>query len=412
MTQHSEHREQGFLGNRGFAEAEYDLSAALDTDFYALFDNIPDADRRAWERARSCVNELLPEVNEAWDRAEYPLHWASRMGEYDLLTDGVAVPGHEQLSPLGAGLVNMEMSRGDGSLGTILAVQAGLCVRTIAYFASDEQKEKWLAPVAAGTLPAAFALTEPDHGSDSTGLETTAVRDGDEYVLNGQKKWVGNGSVGGLTIVWARTEDGQVRAFFVEQDTPGYRGDHILGKISLRGIQQALITLDNVRIPKENMLPGANGFKDTTKVLFASRLGVAWSAVGHATAIYEACVHYAKQRVQFGKSLGSFQMVQERLAIMLTELTGMQLYCVRLAELEARGELKPLQASMAKYNNTKKARIIAQLGRDMLGGNGILLEHHVARHFADIESIHTYEGTESVQALLLGRDITGIGAFV
>lgn len=411
MNQHSDTRQSSFSGNRGRAEAGYDLSGALDTDFYQVFANIPEADRRAWERARNCVNELLPEVNEAWDQADYPLHWVARLGEYDLLTDGLEIPGHETLSPLAAGLVNMEMSRGDGSLGTILAVQAGLCARTIVYFASDEQKAKWLAPVVAGTLPAAFALTEPDHGSDSTGLESTAVLDGDSYVLNGQKKWVGNGSVGGLTIVWARTEDGEVRAFFVEQDTPGYRGEHILGKISLRGIQQALITLDNVRIPRANLLPGAHGFKDTTRVLFPSRLGVAWSAVGHATAIYEACVHYAKQRIQFGKPIGSFQMVQERLAIMLTELTGMQLYCMRLADLESQGELKPLQASMAKYNNTKKARQIAQIGRDMLGGNGILLEHHVARHFADIESIHTYEGTESVQALLLGREITGTGAF-
>ncbi|MGB3413240.1 MAG: acyl-CoA dehydrogenase family protein [Microbacteriaceae bacterium] len=408
MTQES-------LGNSNtplYAERKYQLSDALDTDFYDVFATIPDADRQAWQRARAYVNELLPEVNEAWDKAEYPLHFGSRLGDYDLLTDGVEVAGHEKLSPLAAGLVNMEISRGDGSLGTILAVQAGLCVRTIALFASEEQKAQWLEPVVSGKLPAAFALTEPGHGSDSTSLETSAIADGDEYVINGQKKWIGNGSVGGLTIVWARTEDGEVRAFFVEQDTPGYTGEHILGKISLRGIQQALITFDNVRVPKENMLPGARGFKDTAKVLFASRLGVAWSALGHATAIYEACVHYAKQRIQFGKPIGAFQMVQERLAIMLTELTGMQLYCVHLAELEARGELKPLQASMAKYNNTKKARQIAQLGRDMLGGNGILLENHVARHFVDIESIHTYEGTESVQALLLGREITGIGAFV
>jgi glutaryl-CoA dehydrogenase len=234
-------------------------------------------------------------------------------------------------------------------------------------------------------------------------------------VLNGAKKWIGNGASGGITFVWARvpTDDGRgaVRCFLVPQDTPGYEGRPILRKASLRAIHQAHITLTDVRLPADAVLPGSNTFKDASTVLYATRSGVAWSALGHATACYESALTYAKERVQFGKRLVGFQMVQERLTQMLDELTGMQLFCRRLADLEQSGQLQPTQASLAKYHNTRAARRIASVARDMLGGNGILLEHRVMRHMADIESIHTYEGTESVQALLIGRDITGVGAF-
>jgi glutaryl-CoA dehydrogenase len=390
---------------------DYDVSTPLDTDYYGIFASIPAADRAVWERARAFTEEALPQMNDYWDRAEYPLHLVKRLGDLDLLTDGLAVPGLEQMSPLAAGLVNMEISRGDGSLGTIVAVQGGLALRSIAYFGSDEQKARWLGPLARGEEFGAFALTEPDHGSDSVSLETTALRDGDAYVLNGEKKWIGNGSVGGVTVVWARDDDGAVRGFLVEQDTPGYQAETMTGKASLRAIYQARIRLDNVRIPAQNLLPGSRSFKDASKVLVATRLGVAWSALGHATAVYEAALNYALQRFQFGRPLARFQLVQERLSYMLAELTSMQLHCVRVAELDAAGTMDPVQASMAKYHNTRKARELASIARDMLGGNGILLENHVVRHLMDIESIHTYEGTESVQALLIGRDITGHSAF-
>lgn len=390
---------------------DYDISAPLDTDYYGVFAAVPAADRAVWERARAFSTEALPQMNDYWDRAEYPLHLVKRLGDLELLTDGLAVPGLERMSPLAAGLVNMEISRADGSLGTIVAVQGGLALRSIAYFGSGEQKDRWLGPLARGEEFGAFALTEPDHGSDSVSLETTAVRDGDEYVLNGEKKWIGNGSVGGVTVVWARDGDGAVRGFLVEQDTPGYQAETITGKASLRAIHQARIRLDDVRIPVRNVLPGTRSFKDASRVLVATRLGVAWSALGHATAVYEAALNYVKQRIQFGKPLARFQLVQERLSYMLSELTSMQLHCVRVAELDAAGTMNPLQASMAKYHNTRKARELASIARDMLGGNGILLENHVVRHLMDIESIHTYEGTESVQALLIGRDITGHSAF-
>jgi glutaryl-CoA dehydrogenase len=398
----------------------YDLSARLETDFYAVFHDIPSADRAAWDRAKTFADEVLPVIDDYWDRGEYNLDFARRMGELDLFADGIDHDGLTHLSPLAAGLVNMEVSRGDGSMGTILAVQGGLALRTLALFGSDEQKSRYLQPVARGEVLAAFALTEPDHGSDSVSLETEArlvsrSDGGAEWVLNGAKKWIGNGASGGITFVWARvpTDDGRgaVRCFLVPQETPGYDGRPILGKASLRAIHQAHITLTDVRLPADAVLPGARTFKDASTVLYATRSGVAWSALGHATACYESALTYAKERVQFGRPLVGFQMVQERLTQMLDELTGMQLFCRRLADLELAGRLLPTQASLAKYHNTRAARRIASVARDMLGGNGILLEHRVMRHMADIESIHTYEGTESVQALLIGRDITGVGAF-
>ncbi|WP_136610793.1 acyl-CoA dehydrogenase family protein [Sinomonas albida] len=393
---------------------DYDVSEALDTDYYGVFSalgGIPAADRAHWERARQFVDEALPIINDCWDRAEYPVHLVKRMGELNLLADGIDVPGLEPMSPLAAGLVNMEISRGDGSLGTIVAVQGGLALRSIAFHGSDAQKERWLGPLARGEELGSFALTEPDHGSDSVSLETRARLDGDHWVLDGEKKWIGNGASGGVTVVWARDEAGDVRGFLVEQDTPGYEAEVIEGKASLRAIHQARIRLEGVRVPKDQVLPGARTFKDTSRVLVATRLGVAWSALGHATAAYEAALSYATQRVQFGKPLAKFQLVQDRLSQMLAELTSMQLHCVHVAALDAAGQMRPTQASMAKYHNTRKARFIASTARDLLGGNGILLENHVIRHLADIESIHTYEGTESVQALLIGRDVTGVGAF-
>ncbi|WP_104197231.1 MULTISPECIES: acyl-CoA dehydrogenase family protein [Cryobacterium] len=390
---------------------DYDVSAPLDTDYYGVFADVPEADRAFWSRARTFAVETLDELSEAWDKAEYPLHLARRLGELDLLTDGVEGPGLTPMSPLAAGLVNMEISRGDGSMGTVVAVQGGLALRSIAMFGSDEQKATWLVPLARAEKLGAFALTEPDHGSDSVGLETTAHRDGDEWVINGEKKWIGNGSVGDLTVVWARDNDDNVRGFLVDQSLPGYHGETMLGKGSLRAVHQARITLTDVRIPLDAVLPGTHTFKDTAAILFATRLGVAWSALGHATAVFEAALNYAQQRVQFGKPIAGFQIVQERLTLMLSELTSMQLHCMRLAELDAAGTLRPIQASLAKFHNTRAARSLASLARDMLGGNGILLENHVIRHLADIESIHTYEGTESIQSLLIGRDLTGVSAF-
>lgn len=391
----------------------YDVVTPLDVDYLDAFGEATEEDRAHWDRARAYGREVLERIDGHWDRAEYPLDLVARAGELDLLTDGLEVPGHAVMSPLAAGLVAMEISRADGSMAAAAAVQGGLVLRALVHCASPEQKERYLEPVARGTLPGGFALTEPLHGSDSVSLETSARPDGaGGWVLNGAKKWIGNGAAGGITIVWARdTEDGQVKGFVVEQSTPGYEAEVITGKGALRAIHQAEITLTDVRVGDDARLPGVATFKDAARVLVATRVNVGWSALGHATAMFEAALAYARQREQFGKPLGAHQMVQERLAQMLDEVTAMQTRCVAVARLQAAGRLRDEQASLLKYACTRGARRVAQIARDMLGGNGILLEHRVMRHFADVEALHTYEGTESVQALILGRDLTGMSAF-
>jgi glutaryl-CoA dehydrogenase len=396
----------------GTVEPDYVLTEALGTDPASVFAGVGPADRAYWDRARRFVqDEVLPVIDGFWERGDYPLHLLKRLGELDLLRDGVPVEGFPAMSRMAAGLVNMEISRGDGSVATMIAVQGGLALRSVAECGSAVQQHRWLPAIAAGTEYAAFALTEPTHGSDAVALESTATGTAGGFLLNGEKKWIGNGSVGGVTVVWARGEDGQVHGFLVPQDTPGYTATKIEGKLALRAIWQAHIRLDNVFVPEANVLPGARTFKDTARVLLATRLGVAWSAVGHATACYETAVQYAKQRRQFGRPLAASQIVQERLARMLSELATMQLMVVQMTRLDEEGALTPEQASLAKFTCTRIARTIASNARDLLGGNGILLANRVARHLADIEAIHTYEGTETMQALIIGRGITGTSAF-
>ncbi|AHI21637.1 acyl-CoA dehydrogenase family protein [Corynebacterium vitaeruminis] len=381
------------------------------TDFYNVFDDVTGPDLEAWQRAASFADDCLPVINDAWEKAEYPMDLVKRLGELDLMTDGLDIEGHQHLSPLAAGLVNMEISRIDGSMSTVIAVQAGLAMRSIAYCGSEEQKKKWLGPMARCEVLGAFALTEPDHGSDSVALETTAHRDGDEWVINGAKRWIGNGACGDITIVWARTEDGEVSGFIVPQDTPGYNAETITGKVSLRAIHQALITFDNVRVPLDAQMPGAKTFRDTARVLTSTRTAVAWMALGHAIACYEAAREHALTRIQFGRPLAANQMIQQRLADMLGEITEISLLLRHITERDAQGTMRPEQAAMAKVRSTRAARRVAADARDMLGGSGILLENHVIRHMADIEACHTYEGTDTMQSLIIGKKITGVGAF-
>jgi glutaryl-CoA dehydrogenase len=335
-----------------------------------------------------------------------------RLAELELLGDDIEGYGCPGMSPLARGLVNMELHRGDGSLGTFHAVQSGLAMKSIAMHGSEEQKQRWLPAMAKLDAIGAFGLTEPEHGSDSVRLETSARRDGGDWLLDGAKRWIGNASIADVTVVWARSDqDDQVKGFLVEKGTPGFEATTMEGKGASRAIWQADIRLDGVRVPDEARLPQAERYKDAGRVLVTTRITCAWAALGHAVAAYDAALAYAKQRKQFGKPLCAFQIVQDRLVKMLAEVTGMQLYCMQIARLEAGGRLTDTIAGLAKLNNTRKARGVIAEARDLLGGNGILLENHVIRHQGDIEVIHTYEGTETVQALIVGRDITGIGAF-
>ncbi|AEA22815.1 Glutaryl-CoA dehydrogenase [Pseudonocardia dioxanivorans CB1190] len=394
--------------------AEYaHLGEALGTDFFSVREQFT---AEQWDRfatTRTFVDtEVLPGVGDLWERAELPWKLIRRLPELRIVGEDIQGYGAAGMSPTACGLVHMELHRGDGSLGTFLGVHAGLAMQAIAMCGSAEQRERWLPSMSTMDRIGAFALTEPDHGSDSVALETSARRDGDHWVLDGRKRWIGNATIADVVVVWARdTDSGEVQGFVVETPTEGFAATAITGKLSLRSIQQADITLTGVRVPDENRLVEARTFADCARVLANTRGICAWMALGHATAGYDAALRYAMERTQFGKPLASFQIVQQRLVHMLADLTGMQLYCMQIGRLADAGRLSPTVAGLAKMNNTRAARRILSEARDLLGGNGILLEHHVARHWADIEAVHTFEGTETIQTLIVGRDVTGIGAF-
>lgn len=390
-----------------------DIGKALGTDYFLLRAELTGDERDYLERTRRFVEEeVMPQINPYWERAEVPLDLCRRLGELGLVGDGLDGYGCAPMSTVAAGLIAMELNRGDGSLGTFLGVQAGLAMRSIHMHGSEEQKQRWLPEMARCEKLGAFALTEPLHGSDSVSLETEARRDGDEYVINGAKRWIGNGTLADVVVLWARdAEDMQVKGFLVEKGTPGYDARAITGKGSLRALWQADIDLTDMRVPAENKMPGANSFTAAAKVLKATRASCAWSALGHAVAGYDAALNYALQRTQFGKPLARFQIVQEKLVRMLCEITTMQLYCARIGRLDESDAMSDTIAALGKLNNTVKAREVLAEARNLLGGNGILLDNHVIRHMADIEAIYTFEGTETIQTLLVGRDITGLSAF-
>ncbi len=389
------------------------IGNALSTDYFQLREEFTPEQLDYLLRTRAFVeDEVLPVINGYWERAEFSWPLVQKMGAAGLVGDGIEGYGCPPMDALSAGLVHMELNRGDGSLGTFLGVQAGLAMKSIAMLGSEEQKQRWLPSMARCEELGAFALTEPDHGSDSIALETSARQDGGSYVLNGSKKWIGNGSIADVVVVWARdTGDGQVKGFLVEKGTPGYRARRIEGKGSLRAVWQAEIELEDVRVPAENQLPGGRSFKDAGAVLATTRGSCAWMALGHAVAGYEAALTYAGRRMQFGKRLVDFQLIQHRLVTMLGKVTSMQLYCRRLADLALADRVEPTLAGLAKAYNTSTAREVLAEARDLLGGNGILLDFHVIRHMVDIESVHTFEGTETIQSLIVGRDITGASAF-
>ena len=383
------------------------------TDFYGVDDLIPAEERELRDRVRAfCDDVVVPAAAQAWEDAVLPA--SIRDGLRDLGIAGGSIQGYEcpGMSVLGSHLVLSELARGDGSVATYHGVHTGLAMLSIGMLGSEEQKERWLPSMARMDRLGAFALTEPDHGSDVVGLGTRAHRDGDTWVLDGAKRWIGNGSVADVVVVWARDDDGHVGGFVVEtEDADGFDAEVITGKASNRAVWQAEITLKGVRIPAENRLAQARTFADTGRVLTHSRQGVAWEALGHALAAYEAAVAYAGERRQFGRPIAAFQLVQDKLSHMLADITSMQLLCLRLAHLDALGRVTLAHASLAKLQTAAAARRVCALARDVLGGNGILLEYHVARHLADVEATYTYEGTDSVQSLIVGREITGLSAF-
>jgi glutaryl-CoA dehydrogenase len=382
-------------------------------DVFLLDDTLSDAERELRDRVRAYGDEhVLPVINGYWERAEFPFELIAPLAELGVVggsVDGYGCPG---LSRRAAGIVARELARADGSLNTFFGVHSGLAMGSIALLGSEAQKQRWLPPMARLEAIGAFALTEPEHGSDSVSLQTRAQRDGEHWVLDGHKRWIGNASIADVVIVWARDDAGDVGGFLVEKGTDGFDPSTVIeGKIGKRAVWQAEITLDGVRIPAGNRLEQARTFRDTSRVLDATRGGAAWECVGHGMACVEAAVRYAGEREQFGRPIAAFQLVQSRLATMAAELTAMQLICFRLAELQQAGEATAEMASLAKLHNVRKAKLICSEARDILAGNGLLLENHVARHMTDMEIVDTYEGTDSIQSLILGRALTGISAF-
>ena len=396
-----------------------DVTRSLGTDYYLLDELFTDEEREVRDRVRAFADrEVIPVINGYWQKEEMPLDLFYKLPELGIV--GGTIPGYgcPGLSNTATGLAAIEMSRGDGSLNTLLGVHSGLAMGSIYICGSEEQRERWLPKMARLEKVGCFGLTEAAHGSDSVMLETTVRKDGDGYVLNGEKRWIGAGTFADVVVVWARdVEDGQVKGIVVEKNEDGaypdgYTAEPIKGKMGKRAVWQADIKFENVRVPLENKLENANSFKDTNKVLTATRAGVAWEAIGHAVASYEAALQYAKERVQFGKPIASFQIIQQKFANMLAEITNMQLMVYRLAQLQDAGKMTGAMASLAKMNNARKAKQVCEAARDVMGGNGVLLEYQVARHLSDMEIVYTYEGTDTMQSLIVGRDVTGISAFV
>jgi glutaryl-CoA dehydrogenase len=395
------------------------VSPVASGDLYELEAELSDEDRALAARVRGFVEaEVLPCINDYWERAEFPAHLLEPLAELGIVGTATAGYGCPGLTRLQSGLVAYELSRGDGSVNTLNALQSGLVIGTIALLGDEEQKQRWLPRLATLDALGAFALTEPDHGSDAVKLETSARRDGTAYVLNGAKRWIGLGHMADVVIVWARDEaDGSVKAFVVERDgdggyPAGYTAEPIKHKLGKRAIDQAHITLENVRVPAGDRLARSQSFRDASRVLASTRTSVAWEALGHAAAAYEVAAAYAThERRSFGVPLAAYQLVQNRLATMLADLTAMRLICVRTATLHDRGRLTNEQASLAKMFCADRGRTICRDARDLLGGNGLVLERHVARHLTDMEVVHTYEGTDFMQSLIVGRSITGIAAF-
>jgi glutaryl-CoA dehydrogenase len=388
---------------------------AVNGDFYQISTILSEEDQALLRRVRDFMeSEVTPIINRYWTREEFPhqlVPGLADLGIAGLSYHGYGCPGKSTLLD---GFVAMELARVDSSIATFSGVHSGLAMGSIYLCGSEEQKQQWLPPMARLEKIGAFGLTEPEVGSGASGgLTTTARREGDTWVLNGQKKWIGNATFSDVTVIWARdVADNQVKGFLVEKGTPGFRPEKMKDKIALRVVQNALITLEDCRVPEANRLQKANSFKATAAVLRMTRAGVAWEAVGCARGAYELALKYAQERQQFGRPIGRFQLVQDLLVRMLGNVTASQCMVTRLSQMQDAGMMSDEHASLAKAFCTVKMRETVGYARELLAGNGILLDNQVGRFVADAEAIYSYEGTREMNSLIVGRAITGFSAFV
>ena len=374
---------------------------------------LSDEEKRVRDRVREFVDrEVIPVAADYWDRAQFPFGLLPGLGELGLM--GGTLPeeyGCAGWNNVAYGFAIAELARGSGSLATFLHVQSGLAMTAIHELGSEEQKRRWLPPMARCEKIGCFGLTEPGAGSDPGSLSTTAVEKDGGYLLSGEKKWIGNASFSDVAVIWAKTDEGQISGFLVETENLGFQADVLPRKASQRAAWQTQITLEDCYVPQDARLPKAEGLGSTLSILTHSRYGVGWDGLGQAADCYEVALAYAKEREQFGRPIASFQLVQQKLVEMVNEISLSQLLSIHIGRLKDAGGLDPATVSMFKMNNVAKARRIAATARDVLGGNGILLDYRVMEHMADIEGVYTYEGTNDVNTLIVGQAITGHRAF-
>ena len=381
-------------------------------DYYGIDELLTEEQRMMRDAVRDWVEaKFVPIVSQHHRDGTFPTELAKDLGEMGVFGATLKGYGCAGLDNVAYGLIMQELERGDSGLRSFASVQSGLVMYPIYSYGSDAQKERWLPRLQSGDALGCFGLTEPDHGSDPGSMKTRAVKKGQEYVLNGTKLWITNGSVADVAVVWAKGEDGEIGGYLVEKGTPGYSTLDIHVKFSMRASITSELAFADCKIPLENKLPGVKGLKGPLSCLSQARYGIAWGAIGAAMGCYDWSLQYAQQRVQFNKPIGSFQLVQQKLVWMITEITKAQLLCLRLGQLKDMGKARPQQISMAKMNNVQIALDAARLARDILGAAGIVDEHPIIRHMMYLETVSTYEGTHDIHTLVLGQEVTGLDAF-
>lgn len=392
------------------------MADLIDTDFYQIEELLSEEERMVRDVARRFVDEeFLPRIQQCFREGSFPMELVPRLGELGFL--GMTLPteyGGAGMNSVAYGLVSQELERGDSGLRSFASVQSSLVMYPIFTFGSEQQKKFWLPRLATAEATGCFGLTEPDYGSNPSGMITRARKENGGYILNGTKRWITNGSISDIAVVWAKIEeDGKdvIRGFLVEKEREGFTRLNIEGKFSFRASVTSELIFEDCWIPEDNLLPKSGGLKSPLMCLNQARYGISWGATGAAIACYECAVDYAKNRVMFSRPIGGYQLVQAKLVTMLTEITKAQLLAYRLGRLKDAGKMRPDHVSMAKMNNVSTALHTTRLARDILGGNGITDEYPIIRHMLNLETVNTYEGTEDIHRLTLGRYITGLSAF-
>jgi len=388
-------------------------SSTADVDFFKLDSLLSDEERLVRQSVRSFVEkEINPIIAECYEAGRFPTELIPKLAELGVL--GANLPekyGCAGMNNVGYGLVMQELEAGDSGIRSFASVQGALCMYPIYKFGSEEQRKKWLPPMAAGKALGCFGLTEPNFGSNPAGMSTRADRVKDGWLLNGSKAWITSGSVADIAIVWAKADGERIRGFLIEKGTKGFIAREVKHKMSLRASITSELFFQDCLIPEENVLPESGGIKSPLMCLTQARYGIAWGALGAAMSCYKTAVDYAKERIQFGKPIASFQLTQEKLAGMLTEISKAQLICMRVGRMKDEGDYDPVHVSMAKMNNVKMALECARTARSVMGANGIMAEYPIMRHMCNLESVYTYEGTNEMHMLIIGNHITGIPAF-